>query len=217
VNVKIGIIGGTGDIGEGMALRLSPLHEVYLGSRETERACEVSDRCVAALGAIGIPCRCTGTDNQGAIDAGEIVVTAIPFQHVLVTLRSLSGFAGKIVVTPVNPIQKKDHFLYTPPPEGSAAMMIQGLLPGARVCAAFNNISAQKWKEIDKPLPYSVAVCGDDPAVKKVVMGLVAGIPDLTAFDAGPLSTASMVESITPLVLNIARFNKMRDVGVRFL
>ncbi|MDD1676189.1 MAG: NADPH-dependent F420 reductase [Methanomicrobiales archaeon] len=215
--MKIGIVGGTGDIGEGMALRLSQQHEVFLGSREEVKACEVSDRCVAALDVKGIPCRCTGTDNQGAVDSADIVVTAIPFQHVLVTLKSLTGFDRKIVISPVNPMQKIDHFVFAPPPEGSAAMMIQGLLPGAFVCAAFNNISSQKWKEIDHPLEYSVAVCGNDPGAKKGVMDLANGIPSLTAFDAGPLTTASMVESITPLLLNIARFNKMRDVGIRFL
>jgi NADPH-dependent F420 reductase len=199
-----------------MALRLSPLHEVFLGSREVDKACTIRDQCVAALEKKGIPCRCTGTDNQGAVDRSEIVVIAIPFQHLLVTLRSLSGFDRKIVVSPVNPIQKKEYFVYSPPAEGSAAMMVQGLLPTALVCAAFNNISAQKWKEIERPLPYSVAVCGDDPGAKNTVMDFASGIPDLTAYDAGPLATAPMVESITPLLLNIARLNKMRDVGVQF-
>jgi predicted dinucleotide-binding enzyme len=61
-----------------------------------------------------------------------------------------------------------------------------------------------------------VAVCGDDPEAKRIVTGLAGSIPGLAAFDAGPLAVSPMVEAITPLLLNIAKFQKMRDVGIRF-
>ncbi|MDT8357641.1 MAG: NADPH-dependent F420 reductase, partial [Methanomicrobiaceae archaeon] len=110
-----------------------------------------------------------------------------------------------------------ESFFYDPPPEGSAALLIRSLLPGsARVVAAFNNIAANCWRDLANPLEYSVAVCGDDPEVKEVVMGLAGGTGELRAFDAGPLESSSIVESITPLLLNLARYNRMRDVGVQF-
>jgi len=215
--VKIGILGGTGDIGEGMALRLSLHHEVILGSREERKACEASDLTVQALKARGLRAACRGADNQGAVDEADIVVLAIPFKHVASTLQSISGFEDKIVISPVNPIERSDCFYYAPPPEGSAGMLIQSLLPeSARVCIAFNNIAANRWKAIGESLDYSVAVCGDDPQAKRQVMDLVASMPNLRAFDAGPLRASSMVESITPVLLNIARFNRMKDVGIQF-
>ena len=215
--MKVGIVGGTGDIGEGMALRISQVHEVILGSREVERACASSDACKKTLGEKGISCTCSGVSNQDAIDGAEVVILAIPFQHVAATLSSLTGFEGKVVVSPVNPIGRKEYFFFAPPPEGSAAQLIERLLPPkTRVCTAFNNIAAGSWKALDAPFAHSVAVCGDDPAAKELVKGLVASIPGLTPFDAGPLAVSPMVEAITPLLLNIARFQKMRDVGIRF-
>jgi NADPH-dependent F420 reductase len=215
--VRIGIVGGTGDIGEGMALRISQVHEVILGSREVERACATSDACHRALDEKGLPCTCSGVSNQDAVDRAEVVILAIPFQHLAATLASLTGFEGKVVVSPVNPIGRKEHFFFAPPPEGSAAQLARRLLhEKARVCTAFNNIAAGSWKALDTPLAHSVAVCGDDPAAKGVVAGLVSSIPHLAAFDAGPLAVSPMVEAITPLLLNIAKYQKMRDVGIRF-
>ena len=214
--MRVGIVGGTGDIGEGMALRISQVHEVVLGSREVEKACTASDTCRFALDEKGLPCTISGVCNQDAVDRAEVVILAIPFQHVQGTLAGLTGLAGKVVVSPVNPLVRKECFLFTPPPEGSAAQLVQRLLPGARVCTAFNNIAAGSWKALDAPFAHSVAVCGDDPAAKEIVKGLVTSIPGLTPYDAGPLAVSPMVEAITPLLLNIARYQKMRDVGIRF-
>jgi hypothetical protein len=215
--VKVGIVGGTGDIGEGMALRISQVHDVILGSRELERACASSDACKLTLNEKGLPCSICGVSNQDAVDGAEVVILAIPFQHLAATLSSLTGFEGKVVVSPVNPIGRKEHFFFAPPPEGSAAQLVQRLLPAkAKVCTAFNNIAAGSWKALDTPLAYSVAVCGDDPVAKGVVIGLVNSIPYLASFDAGPLAVSPMVEAITPLLLNIAKYQKMRDVGIRF-
>ncbi|NLZ29866.1 MAG: NADPH-dependent F420 reductase [Methanomicrobiales archaeon] len=216
--MKIGIIGGTGDIGEGMALRLSPRYDVIVGSREETRAIAACDLCREALHEQGLECNLLGGTNQRAIDESEIVILAIPFEHVAPTLEVLTGFENKIVVSPVNPIKRATYFYYAPPPEGSAAMMIKGMLPSsAIVCAAFNTIAAGRWKVLDEELDYSVAVCCDDDEVRQTVMDLVDAVSNLRAYDAGPLAAASVVESVTPLLLNIARFNRMRDVGIKFV
>jgi NADPH-dependent F420 reductase len=214
--VKVGIVGGTGDIGEGMALRISQVHEVILGSRDVERACASSDTCKMTLEERRLPCTVCGVSNREAVDRADVVILAIPFQHVAATLMSLTGLEGKVVVSPVNPLGRKEHFFFTPPPEGSAAQLIQRLLPGARVCTAFNNIAAGSWKALDAPFAHSVAVCGDDQAAKGMVMRLAGSIPGLTAFDAGPLAVSPLIEAITPLLLNIAKYQRMRDVGIRF-
>jgi 8-hydroxy-5-deazaflavin:NADPH oxidoreductase len=216
--VKIGIVGGTGDIGEGMALRLSLFHTVLIGSREEEKAYASSEECIGILTERGVECALQGVDNQEAVDASEIVILAIPYKHLVGTLQSLSGFENKIVISPVNPIERSDHFYHAPPPEGSAALLIRKMLPeSAKICAAFNNIAANRWRALDDPLNYSVAVCGDDTAAKRTVMDLASEVINLKPFDAGPLAAASMVEGITPVLLNVAKFNKMRDVGIQFI
>ena len=215
--MKIGIVGGTGDIGEGMAMRLSPVFDIVVGSREQDKA-EAS--CTATREMLknrGQECTLNGVSNQDAVDQAEIVILAIPFRHVVPTLSTLHGFEDKIVISPVNPMEKQDHFVFVPPPEGSAALLIKKLLPKeARLCCAFNTIAANRWKAIDEDLDYSVPVCGDDEEAKHQVMELVNKISKLHAFNAGPLSVSTMIEPLTPLVLNIARYNRMHDVGIQF-
>jgi NADPH-dependent F420 reductase len=215
--VKIGIIGGTGDIGEGMALRLSPLFDVIVGSREQEKAKATCTMSRELLRKRGKECSLIGAGNQAAVDGADIIILAVPFKHLVGTLEGLHGFEDKIVISPVNPMEKRDHFTFVPPPEGSAALMLKRLLPqSARICSGFNTIAANRWKALDEELEYSVPVCGDDEAAKREVMGIVNRISRLRAFDAGPLAASCMVEALTPLLLNIARYNKMKDVGIQF-
>jgi NADPH-dependent F420 reductase len=215
--VKIGIVGGTGDIGEGMAMRLSPQFDVIVGSREKEKAEATCQLGIETLKKRGQKCSLTGVSNQEAVDNAEIVILAIPFKHLLGTLETLHGFEGKIVISPVNPMEKKDFFTFVPPAEGSAALLIKRLLPPtARICTAFNTIAANRWKLLEEELDYSVPVCGDDPEAKQQVMEIVNRISKLHAYDAVPLAASHLVESLTPLLLNIARYNKIRDVGIQF-
>ena len=215
--MKIGIVGGTGDIGEGMAMRLSPLFDVIVGSREADKAEVTCKLGTETLKKRGLACSLKGVSNQAAIDDADVVILAIPFKHLAATLETLHGFDGKTVISPVNPMEKRDFFTCVPPDDGSAALMIKRLLPkDAKICTAFNTIAANKWKALDEELAYSVPVCGDDADAKHEVMGIVNRVSKLQAFDAGPLAVSCMVESLTPLLLNIARYNKMRDVGIQF-
>jgi NADPH-dependent F420 reductase len=216
--VKIGIVGGTGDIGEGMAMRLSPLYDVIIGSRDTEKAKAVCKCTLEMCEKRGeMPCTVVGASNQDAVSCADVVILAIPFKHLVSTIETLDCFEDKIVISPVNPMEKGIFFAFVPPTEGSAALLIQKLLPkSTRVCSAFNTIAANKWRALDEELSYSVPVCSDDADAKRQVMDIVNKVSKLQAFDAGPLAVSCMVESLTPLLLNIARYNKMRDVGIQF-
>jgi NADPH-dependent F420 reductase len=215
--LKIGIVGGTGDIGEGMAMRLSPVFDVIVGSREKDKAEAACEFGIETLRKRGQKCSLTGVSNQKAVDDAEIVILAIPYNHLIGTLETLCGFEEKIIISPVNPMVKRDFFTCVPPPEGSAALLIKKLLPpSAKICTAFNTIAANRWKLLDEELSYSVPVCGDDNNAKQQVMEIVNGISKLRAFDAGPLAASHLVECLTPLLLNIARYNKMKDVGIQF-
>jgi len=215
--VKVGIVGGTGDIGEGIAMRLSSRHEVIIGSRDEEKAVQSSECCLDVLKKRRLPCSCCGHTNQEAVNRSDMIILAIPFKHVEPTLATLTGLSKKIVVSPVNPMEKHDYFMFVPPPEGSAALMIRRLIPpDARLCTAFNTVAANKWRALDEDLDLAIPVCGDDAEAKSMVMELVNSVPRVRAYNAGPLAASCMVECLTPLLLNIARFNKMRDVGIQF-
>ena len=216
--MKIGIVGGTGDIGEGIAMRLAPLYDVIVGSRDEVKAQQSCNFNISALKNRGASFRNPkGATNQEAVSCADVVILAIPFKNVVGTLEDLNCFEDKIVISPVNPMEKRDHFVFVPPAEGSAALLIKRLLPKeARICSAFNTIAANKWKALDEELTYSVPVCGDDDEAKREVMAIVNTVSKLQAFNAGPLAVSSMVEALTPLLLNIARYNKMRDVGIQF-
>ena len=215
--MRIGIVGGTGDIGEGMAMRLAPLYDVMVGSREEEKAQASCECSIQTLRKRGTECYLVGVSNQAAVDDGDIIILAIPFRNLIATLSGLNGFEDKVVVSPVNPMEKRDFFVFVPPPEGSAALLVQKMLPkSARVCSAFNTIAANKWRALDEEMAYSVPVCSDDKEAKQQVMEIVNHVSKLQAYDAGPLAVSAMVESLTPLLLNIARYNRMRDVGIQF-
>jgi len=198
-------------------MRLAPRHDVVIGSREAEKASVSSTECMGILRGRGTPCVLRGVTNQEAVDHGEVVILAIPFTHLAATVSALTNLEKKVVISPVNPMQRSDIFFFAPPPEGSAALLLQKLLPpGTRICTAFNNVAANRWRALDQPLDYSVAVCGDDAGAKQVVRQVVESVPDLKAFDAGPLRVSPLIEAITPLLLNIARHSKMKDVGIQF-
>jgi len=214
--MKVGIIGGTGEIGQGMALRLSQNHKVFMGSRVEEKAQATCELCGFALKVLGLPFDLVPTTNQGVVDSADIIVFSIPAEMLEKTISSVKGLEGKIVISLMNPMIRADYFKYNPPVEGSAAMQLQKLLPKSKVVAAFNNIPAGKWQKLSEPLDYTVCVCSDHADAKASVMELVNSISKLQACDAGPLAVSATVEAITPLVINIARFNKLKDVGVYF-
>ena len=152
--MKIGIVGGTGDIGEGRAMRLAPLFDVIVGSRDEIKAQQSCECNMSALKNRGVSYHpLTGATNQDAVSCGDVIILAIPFKNVVGTLEGLHCFEDKIVISPVNPMEKRDHFVFVPPAEGSAALLIKSLLPKeARICSAFNTIAANKWKALDEVL-----------------------------------------------------------------
>jgi 8-hydroxy-5-deazaflavin:NADPH oxidoreductase len=216
--VKIGIVGGTGKIGEGMAMRLSRIYDVLVGSREIEKALDTCESCLRYADDNGLSCTVRGLTNQEVVDGADVIILAIPHKHLDSTITGLHGLEGKIVISPINPMEKHDFFEYIPPVEGSAALHLKKILPeSTRLCVAFNNIAGNRWRDIDEELEYSVAVCGDDAESKLIVMDMIDRISLLKSYDAGPLTMSPVIEGLTALVNNIAKCNHMKDVGVRFV
>jgi len=217
--MKIALLGGTGHIGAGLAFRLRLAgYDVIVGSRKLEKALRKAEEYNRIVEAKGGKANIEGMENSDAAKRADIAILTIPWDKAFVTAESLKNeLRGKIVVSPVVPMQRENgRFVYTPPPEGSAAEKIASIVD-AKVVAAFNNIPAAKFADPDAEFQWDVAVCSDDVEAKKTVMGIVNSIKGLRALDAGPLSAARTVEALTPLLINLALKNGMKDLGVRFV
>lgn len=219
--MKVAILGGTGDIGEGLALRLSQRHDVIVGSREAAKAEEAAASFNRRLEGKGLKGGIRGATNLEAARAGEVVILAVRFQVVQQTLDSIAGAmdGSKIVVSPIVPMAKPKLCAYEPPAEGSAAKCIGALMrPEMRIVAAFQTLPAPRLADLDDPLGFDVVVCSDDEAAKKAVMGLVADLyGNVRPLDGGGLEEARLVESLTPLLINLAIKNKTKPLSIKFV
>jgi NADPH-dependent F420 reductase len=215
--MKIALVGGTGDIGTGLALRWAKSHEIVIGSRREEKAVESADKVLKALQG---KAQITGVDNGSAIQAAEVVVLCVACEHLIsVTSDLKSSYSGQIVVSPVVPMGfNGKHFDFKPPAEGSAAMQIKSLLPTeTRIISAFHTISAAALQDLNSELAEDVLLCGDDQEALELVAGLAKEIRSLRPLKAGPLTASGMVESLTPMLLNVARRNKIKEPGIKII
>ncbi|RLI75395.1 NADPH-dependent F420 reductase [Archaeoglobales archaeon] len=218
--MKIALLGGTGNLGVGLAVRFAMLgHEVIVGSRKLEKAEKKVGEYNDIIKKLGGNNVIEGLQNEDAAKKADVSFFTIPWEHAFTTAKQLKdALANKIVVSPLVPMEKKDNFfIYTPPSEGSAAERLAKILKNSRIVSAFQNVSADKFARFDVEFEWDVAVCSDDEEAKKVVIELINQIEGLRALDAGPLIVSRMIESITPLLITIAARNKMKDLGIRFV
>ena len=212
--MKIALVGGTGDIGTGFAVRWGQKHEIIIGSRNVDKAKESAAAVLQLLEGVG---NVQGTDNASAVAAADVVVLCVPYEHLAsVTTGLLDSYRSQIVISPVVPmIYNGKFFQYQPPAEGSAALQARMLLPkGVRVVSAFHTICAAALQDIKRVMKADVFVCGDDAEAMEIAVGLAGEIKSLRPLNAGPLAVSSMVESLTPFLLNVARKNKIKDAGI---
>ncbi len=215
--MKIAVVGGTGDCGQGFVKRWAKEHEIIIGSRKADRAEETAKELTSFLKERGVDARIKGMDNGGAIEASDLVVLSIPYDFVESMTSDLKeSYADQIVISPVVPMARVEkHFEYTPPAQGSAALLVKDLLPSSvNLVAAFHTISYAALQDLDRTIGGDVVIVGDDPEAKEVAANLVRIIKDLRPLDGGPLKVAAQVEGLTPLLLNISRLNKVKNAGI---
>lgn len=217
--MKIAILGGTGSIGEGFALRWAEKHEIMVCSREADKAVKAADEYKERLSNKGFSCcSLAGCTNEMGIKDVDVVVLSVPYDGVTTLLNSLlPHFNDQIVISLVVPMKKNKLFQYTPPKQGSAALEIRDVLPKTvKMVAAFHNVSAKKLANPDIALDYDVVICGDDDDAKRKVMELTREIKSLRPLDGGGLESSYMIESMTPFLINLAIRNHLSDLGVKF-
>ncbi len=205
----IGIIGGTGPEGRGLALRLAIGGEqVYIGSRSAERGQQAAQELGQAAGAAAKSIH--GGTNQDAAGQGSIVLLTTPYEGQKETLEALKpALAGKIVVNVIAPMAfEKGRVKPINVPEGSAALQSQAILPESIVVGAFQNMSAEELLIPSKSVDCDVLVCADNADARKTVMALAEKIKGVRAVNGGGLANAHIVEEITVLLISINRSYK---------
>ncbi len=202
----IPIIGGTGALGWGLAMRLARAGEpVVIGSRSVERAGQAVERLVEAVPGA----EAQGLDNADAARRGPVVFLTVPFRAQSENLNNLAGALepGQLLVDCTVPTAAAVSGKATRSLgvwQGSAAQQAQEMVPdGVRVVAALHTVSAPVLGDPDAGLDEDVLICGDRKADKARVARIVETIPGLRAVNAGALETARIVEQITPLLISI--------------
>ena len=221
--MRIALLGGTGDIGEGLALRWAfhTDHEVVIGSRDPDKARTKAEEYETELSSRGVDCKINGFENAMAADRARVVVLAVPAYHVTDTVEAIADSLDDetILVTPATGMQRDDDgFHYNRPGAGSVTKLVAGAAPDdVPVVGAFHNLAAGRLADLDAGFDWDVPVVGDDADAAATVRELAEDIEGLRALDAGGLANAAEVESLTPLLINLAANNEgLHDLGLKF-
>jgi NADPH-dependent F420 reductase len=218
--MTIAIVGGTGDEGFGLALRLARAGEdIVIGSRVRERATAAAKRAREILGAGGAV---RGEENPAAVAAAEVVFVTVPFAGQADTYRGLRGSWSDAAVicdctSPLATAVGGRAWQVITPWHGSAAEQAEALLPaGARLVSGFQTVSGEALQDVDHPMAGDVMLCGEDAMAKATIGALVEKIPSLRWVDGGPLAMARIVETFTAVLVQVNRAYGIRETGVAF-
>jgi 8-hydroxy-5-deazaflavin:NADPH oxidoreductase len=212
---RIGIVGGTGPLGRGLAARWAQAGlEVSIGSRDPDRARAAADEVASRIDAP------PGTVEAGTnveVAAHEVVVLCVPWSGLEATLPDLVGpTAGRIVVCTVNPLAFDADGPYAPAVDGgSVAQQVAAALPQASVVGAFHSVSARVLADLDAPVDDHVPVVADDDEAAARVAELASAIAGCRGVVVGPLRLAATLEVLTPVLISVNR-RYGTHAGIRF-
>lgn len=216
--MDIAVIGGTGEEGFGLSLRLGKAgRHVIIGSRSDEKGAASAEKAREILGGGEVD----GTTNQAAAQKADVIFVTVPFAGQADIYRSIKDdvAAGKIVVDCTSPLATAvggRAWQVLRPWHGSAAEQAKALLdPGVRMVAAFHTVSGEQLQDLARGMDSDVFVCGKDAEAKAIVGELIDAIPTLRWVDAGDLTMARIVETMTALMISVNRAYKIHDAGFR--
>src|ERR687895_2821539 len=203
-NLSVAIVGGTGNLGGALALRLgAPGVRIIIGSRDAEKAKKAVETLKPSLRAGEM----VGMTNQDSIRGADYVVIAVPYEGHAQMVQDIKGqVAGKIIIDTVVPLNKGKPFV---PPAGSALQEAQQILgEEAPVIGALHNVSALDLGDVESSLG-DVLVCGDNVQAKQKVIEIIQRI-GATAYDGGPASNAYVIEGLTGVIIHLNRKYKSK-------
>lgn len=211
----ISILGGTGDLGTGLAIRWSRAgHRIIIGSRTQEKA----DAAVVALKEISPDTPADAMENAAAAAAGDIVVLTVPFAHQISTLESVKAhLAGKILVDVTVPLMPPKVGTVQLPEGGSAAKAAQEFLgEDVLVVSAFQNIAADLLQNPDLGIECDVLVSGNSKEARQKVIDLAAEA-GMNGWHAGPIANSAAAEALTSILIQINRSKILSHSGIKIV
>ena len=213
MSAPVCIVGGTGALGFGLALRLGQAGvPVVIGSRNESRAQEAVAKATERVPSGSF----SGAENAEAVRETEVVILSVPFRNQSETLTNLKSALTdrQLLVDATVPLAAAISGKATRTLgvwQGSAAQQAREMAPdGVRVVSAFHTVSASLLSDLDHELDEDVLVCGDRRADKARLAELIDQIPGLRPVDCGPLEMARIVEQLTPLIISINVRHKAR-------
>ena len=220
--MHLALLGGTGDIGEGLALRTArdTAHTVTIGSREAEKAQSVAADYETALAEHDIDAAVGGAENAAAAADADVAICCVPAYHLTDTIEAVTDELGDAVLVSPAVGMKRDEagMHYNPPGVGSVTQLAAKAAPdGTPVAGAFHNLAAGRLADLDADLDWDVPVVASEDRARETVVSIVEDLDGLRPLVAGDLSNASEIESLTPLLINLAQHNDgLHDLGVKF-
>ncbi len=210
----IAILGGTGDLGTGLAIRWSKAgYKIIIGSRTLTKA----QAAVADLEKISPTTPAAAMENADAAAEGDIVVLTVPAEHQISTLETVkSGLLGKILIDVTVPLVPPKVGTVQLPPEGSAGKRAQDFLgDDVLVVTAFQNVAAHLLKE-DVTIECDVLVAGNKRSARDKVIQL-AQQAGMTGWHAGPIENSAAAEALTSVLIQINRRHDIAHSGLQIV
>ncbi|TVS16344.1 MAG: NADPH-dependent F420 reductase [Gammaproteobacteria bacterium] len=211
----IAILGGTGDLGTGLAIRWSRAgHRIIIGSRTLEKA----QAAVTALADISPDTPAEAMENADAAKAGDVVVLTVPFAHQLSTLETVkTHLSGKILIDVTVPLMPPKVGTVQLPAEGSAGKRAQDFLGAeVKVVSAFQNIAADLLQDPELRIECDVLVTGNDKEARQRVIEL-ASEAGMNGWHAGPIANSAAAEALTSILIQINRQGKISHSGIKIV
>ena len=208
---SIAILGGTGDLGGGLARQWSRAgYQILIGSRTEEKGKAAAEDLLAEFPDLNV----TGHENLAAATAADLVVLTVPFAHQISTLESVkSGLAGKVLIDVTVPLMSPKVGTVQMPEAGCAAVMAQACVgDDVSVVSAFQNVGAMHLQE-DHAIECDVLVTGNKKAARDTVISLIEAL-GLRGWHAGPLANAAAAEALTSVLISINRHHKINGAGI---
>ena len=223
--MKIGIVGGTGGMGKGFALRWCINHDILIGSRDATRATSAAEEYAKlakeTYGKINGTVK--GNDNLSIAKECDVLILSIPYENIDTTCSQLLPEIKDecVVVSPIVPMTKTEAgFEFIPLKDGkpfSYQLVVKYMKDKSKLVSAFHVISEKKLADPTLILDYDIFVCGDDNNSVKIVNGLINEIKGLRPIYLGEGSLSYFAEMTTPLLLNAMIKNKLKNPGIKIV
>jgi hypothetical protein len=232
--MKVGIIGGVGRMGGGLAFRMAKNHDVLITSRNYEKAIQTANKLETAaheFHKIGMLGSINGASNKDAIEQSETIIITLPAESTLPVIQELKSYfhQDQIVISTIVSMKKSQgtfrHIPISKPTlascaaettaQKSIAELIQEIITPTKVVSSFHTVPAAYLTDTNKVLNVDVFVAGNDDLAVNASSKLVCEIPNLRPLKAGHLENSRLIEAMVPLLLTVATLNDLKEPSIR--